>query len=164
MKTAYIGLGANLGDKVDNCRRAIELLERIPGSHVTACAGFYLSEPVGVEGQDWYVNTVVSLATGLSPRELLERLLEIELSLGRVRVKRWEARTIDLDLLLYDREIIKDNDLTVPHPLMHQRRFVLRPMVDLSPELRHPVLDKTMAELLDDLEDDGQKICPMKDF
>jgi len=164
MKTTYIGIGSNLGDRVDNCRRAIDLMGRVPGSRLTACAHYYLSEPVGVCEQDWFINTVVSLATELSPRNLLQHLLEIELSLGRVRLKRWDARTIDLDLLLFGHEIINNHNLTVPHPLMHQRRFVLKPMTDLAPELKHPVLGLTMAELLDNLKEDKQKIILVKDL
>ena len=162
MKTAFIGIGSNLGNKLENCKRAIDLMGKMPNSHVTAQANYYLSEPVGVTGQDWYLNTVISLSTDISSHGLLEKLLEIERLLGRVRKKRWEARIIDLDLLLFDLEIIKSENLTVPHPLMHQRRFVLKPMIDLSPELKHPVLNKTMAKLLDDLKDDNNKIYPLK--
>ena len=162
MKTAYIGIGSNLGDKLENCKRAVELMGQIPDSYVTAQANYYQTEPVGVTDQDWYLNTVVSLSTALSPHSLLEKLLEIELLLGRVRKQKWEARIIDLDILLFDLEIIKSENLNVPHPLMHQRRFVLRPMIDLSPELKHPLLNKTMAELLDELKDDNHKIYPLK--
>lgn len=163
MKTAYIGVGSNLGESVDNCKRAIDLMDRITDSSVTAGAGYYLSEPVGAGGQDWYINTAVSLSTGLDPQDLLKKLLEIELYLGRVRLKKWEARTIDLDLLIFGPDIIKSHDLIVPHPLMHKRKFVLKPMIDLAPGLKHPVLNKTMSELLDDL-DDAHKIYPMRGF
>jgi 2-amino-4-hydroxy-6-hydroxymethyldihydropteridine diphosphokinase len=162
MKTAYIGIGSNLGEKLENCKQAINLMGQMPDSNVTAQANYYLSEPVGVTGQDWYLNTVISIATDLSPHDLLEKLLKIERSLGRVRLKKWEARIIDLDLLLFDLDIIKSERLSVPHPLMHQRRFVLKPMIDLSPELKHPILNKTMAELLDDLKQDTHKIYPLK--
>ena len=152
-----------MGDRASYCRQAIDLMDRLPGSRITARAHYYLSAPVGVTGQEWYLNTAVSLETDHSPQELLENLLEIELLLGRVRVKRWDARTIDLDLLLFGQEIINSDNLTVPHPLMHRRRFVLEPMRDISAGTRHPVLKKTIAELLDELQDDGHQIYPVRE-
>jgi 2-amino-4-hydroxy-6-hydroxymethyldihydropteridine diphosphokinase len=101
---------------------------------------------------------VASLETEISARELLARLLGIESAMGRVRTKKWEPRIIDLDLLLFGEEVIESEDLQVPHPLMHVRRFVLVPMVELAPWLLHPVLRKTMEELLESLAEDGQEV------
>jgi 2-amino-4-hydroxy-6-hydroxymethyldihydropteridine diphosphokinase len=116
-----------------------------------------------VEHQDWYVNGAALLDTGLSARELMNGLLAIEAAMGRVRKERWEARIIDLDLLLYGEEMIREPDLTVPHPLMHLRRFVLVPLADLAPDLVHPGLGVTLAALLADIDTEGQEIRPMED-
>ena len=155
MITAYIGIGSNLGDKLDNCRKSIKMTGRMPDTTVTARSRFYRSEPVGVEDQDWYINGVISLSSGLSARDLLKNLLDIERAMGRERKKKWDSRTIDLDILLYGQEVIREKGLTVPHPLMHLRRFVLEPMVQLAPDLIHPVLDKSMAGLLEDFKEQG---------
>jgi len=161
MKTAYIGIGSNLGDKLNNCRKSVEMTGRIPDTSVTAQSLFYRTEPVGVEGQDWYVNGVISLSTGLSAQDLLKNLLDIEQIMGRKRKKKWDSRTIDLDILLYGQEVIEEEDLTIPHPLMHLRRFVLEPMFQLAPDLIHPVLGKSMAGLLEDFREPGQDVIPL---
>jgi 2-amino-4-hydroxy-6-hydroxymethyldihydropteridine diphosphokinase len=111
---------------------------------------------VGVEGQEWYLNGVASIRTGLEPRGLLERLLHIEADMGRVRKKRWEPRILDLDLLLYDDRIIREKDMEIPHPRMHLRKFVLVPLSELVPEKVHPVLGETILSLLNGLKDDEQ--------
>lgn len=148
MKTAYVGIGSNQGDARRNCLIALNKIERIPGCEVTGLSHFYLTEPVGVKGQEWYVNGVVSLSVVISAQSLLRRLLDIEAGMGRIRKDRWEPRIIDLDILLFGRDIIKEENVTIPHPLMHERRFVIAPMVDLAPDLVHPSLGKTMTELL----------------
>jgi 2-amino-4-hydroxy-6-hydroxymethyldihydropteridine diphosphokinase len=125
---------------------------------LTGHSGWYLTEPVGVKDQEQYVNGVASVSTELSANDLLRMLLAIEQDMGRVRRTRWESRIIDLDLLLYGREVIKEKHLTVPHPLMHLRRFVLVPMVELEPNLTHPSLGLTMSELLAQLPEDGQEV------
>jgi len=161
METAYIGIGSNLGDKLNNCRKAIDLTGRIPDTRVMAQSRFYRTEPVGVEGQVWYVNGVISLSSGLSAQNLMETLLDIEKIMGRERRKKWDPRPIDLDILLYGQEKIREKNLTVPHPLMHVRRFVLEPMVQLAPDLIHPVLGKTLTELLDSFSEKGQTVIPL---
>ncbi len=163
MTTAYIGIGSNLEDKRHNCLRAIEMIEQIPGCKLTGCSDWYLTKPVGVKGQEWYVNGVVSISTKVPPRDLMRRLLSIESDMGRVRTKRWEPRIIDLDILLYGREIIHEEDLTVPHPLMHLRKFVLVPLVQLAPDLIHPSLGVTMVELLGKIQDNGQEVFSLED-
>ena len=162
MTTAYIGIGSNLGDKRHNCLTAIERIEQIPGCQVTGCSDWYLTKPVGVEGQEWYVNGVVSLSTKMPPRDLMRRLLRIESDMGRIRTKRWEPRIIDLDILLYGHEIINEEDLTVPHPLMHLRKFVLVPLVQLAPDLIHPSLGVSMVELLRRMQNNGQEVAPLE--
>jgi len=134
---------------------------RIPYTRVMAQSRFFRTEPVSVEHQDWYVNGVMSLSTGLSAQDLMKKLLDIEQTMGRERKKKWDSRTIDLDILLYGQEVIKEEDLTIPHPLMHLRRFVLEPMVQLAPDLIHPVLGKSMAGLLKDFREQGQDVLPL---
>jgi 2-amino-4-hydroxy-6-hydroxymethyldihydropteridine diphosphokinase len=158
MKTAYIGIGSNLADPRRNCLEAIERIGRIEGCNITSVSGLYLTEPVGVKAQEWYINGAVSVSTGLSPFDLISRLLDIEAEMGRVRTMKWGPRVIDLDILLFGQDIINEKVLTVPHPMMHLRRFVMAPMADLAPDLMHPVLGKTMVELYMEIAPDGQVI------
>jgi 2-amino-4-hydroxy-6-hydroxymethyldihydropteridine diphosphokinase len=161
MKTAYIGVGSNLGDKLKNCLTAIALADKIPGCSVEKASRFYRTEPVGVEDQDWYVNAVISLGAEIQARELLKGLLAIEAGLGRIRKKKWESRPIDLDILLFGQDVINEKNLMIPHPRMHLRRFVLVPMAELAPDLIHPVLNETMAELLDGFSGEEQTVIPL---
>lgn len=161
MRTAYIGIGSNLGDKLNNCLKAIDLIERIPGCLVEAQSDFFRTEPVGVEDQNWYVNCVISLQPDISVQQLLKNLLAIEAGLGRERKQKWNPRTIDLDIILFGQDLINEKNLTVPHPLMHERRFVLVPMVQLAPDLIHPVFEKSMIELLDALPEERQAVIPL---
>jgi 2-amino-4-hydroxy-6-hydroxymethyldihydropteridine diphosphokinase len=130
---AYVGVGSNLGDREATIRAAVDAL---PG--VVAVSSLRETDPVGVTDQPAFLNGAVALETELSPRELLERLLAIERELGRERRERWGPRTIDLDLLLYGRETVDEPGLKVPHPRLHQRRFVLEPLAELDPELAVP--------------------------
>ena len=163
MEAAYIGIGSNLGDKQRCCAEAVERIGQIPGCQLTGSSDWYSTKPVGVEGQEWYVNGVVSLAVGISARQLLNQLQAIEGGMGRVRKERWEPRIIDLDILAFGQEIIHEEDFEVPHPLMHLRKFVLLPMSQLAPELIHPVLGVTVVELLQQLPDDDQMVVPLKE-
>lgn len=162
MTTAYIGIGSNLEDKHHNCLKAVEMIEQMPGCKLTGSSDWYLTKPVGVKGQEWYVNGVVSISTKVPPRDLMVKLLSIESDMGRVRTERWEPRIIDLDILLYGRKIINEEDLRVPHPLMHLRKFVLVPLVQLAPDLIHPSLGVTMAELLGEMQDNGQEVLALE--
>ena len=162
MKKAYIGVGSNLGNRLQYCEKAIERIREIPGSKLTGNSDWYITEPVGVEGQDWYVNGVAEVETTLSAKDLLEYLFRIEDDLGRVRERRWDSRTIDLDLLMFGMDKIEEEDLKVPHPRMHLRRFVLIPMVQLAPGLTHPDFGLTMSQLLKDLSDEGQTVRRIK--
>jgi 2-amino-4-hydroxy-6-hydroxymethyldihydropteridine diphosphokinase len=162
-ETAYIGIGSNLGEPLENCRTAIRLLGGMRGCRIKDRSRFYQTEPVGVKGQGWYVNAVVSLWTEMPPRHLLEGLLAVETRMGRVRKEKWGARLIDLDLLIHGDRIMDEQGLIVPHPRMHERRFVLLPMIDLAPALVHPVYGKTMAELLDECPGKGQEVIPLGD-
>ncbi len=159
---AYIGIGSNLGRPHEHCLEAADRLTSIPATRLEAVSSWYSSRPVGVENQGWFVNGAARLETGLPARELLGHLLRIESEMGRVRKERWEARIIDLDLLLYGSRRICDNDLTVPHPRMHERRFVLVPLMDLEPDLFHPLLGAPVGTLLAGLDAEGQELFPLK--
>jgi 2-amino-4-hydroxy-6-hydroxymethyldihydropteridine diphosphokinase len=136
---AYVGLGANLGDREATIGRALELLAEEEGIEVGAVSALRETEPVGVDEQPRFLNGAVALDTTLSPRTLLETLLRVERSLGRVRTGvRWGPRTIDLDLLVYASVVLDEPGLHVPHPRLHERRFALEPLAELDPELEIP--------------------------
>ena len=160
-QTAYIAIGSNLGDKLANCLKAIELINGIPGCRVTARSGFFRTAPVGVDGHNWYVNGVISISTELLAHQLLEVLLSIEKDMGRVRIKKWDPRIIDLDILLFGLDTLDEDELIIPHPLMHIRRFVLAPLAQIAPDLIHPLLNQTIKELLEGLHEDDQLVIPI---
>ncbi|KJS15081.1 MAG: 2-amino-4-hydroxy-6-hydroxymethyldihydropteridine pyrophosphokinase [Peptococcaceae bacterium BRH_c4b] len=137
-KIVYIGLGSNLGDKEENIRFALNMIAETPGVNISGVAPLYKTAPVGMEQQDWFLNTVVEVSTDLAPLELLHKLQEIENRMGRVRKVHWGPRIIDLDLLLYGDEAIDIPGLTVPHPMMGERAFVLVPLAHLNPDLVLP--------------------------
>lgn len=180
MTTAFIGVGSNLGDREKHLQHAKDFLGSVRGIRFLKCSKIRESEPVGgpvtnqsersgdwgrpnchsekkIEslggpaGQGKYLNAVWLVETELSVKKLLEKLLEIEDQLGRVREEKNGPRTIDLDILFYDREIIDRPDLMIPHPRAHERLFVLEPMAELDPDFQHPVLKKTMKELFTEL-------------
>ncbi len=147
MIDAFIGLGANLGDRMETLRAAVEELAREPGFLLRGTSRVYETEPVGPP-QPRYLNAVVRIGTLLSPRVTLRRLLEIEELLGRVRREHWGSREIDLDLLLYGDRIVSEGALRVPHPRLHERAFALVPLAEIAPEAYHPQMARTAAELL----------------
>ncbi|MBI4342314.1 MAG: 2-amino-4-hydroxy-6-hydroxymethyldihydropteridine diphosphokinase [Candidatus Omnitrophica bacterium] len=149
MSRVFIGLGSNLGDRLHHLSTAVRLLGTIPGIRVRELAPIIETKPVGGPAQDPYLNTVVELDTDLEPLALLDRCQAIERQLGRLpSAQRWVARSIDLDLLLYADQVIAGPRLAIPHPRLHERWFVLEPLAQLAPQLLHPTLHRTMAELL----------------
>lgn len=150
--TAYIALGSNLGDKEANLRLGVEGLRSTRGCRVEAVSDFLVTAPYGGVEQDDFLNGAMKIRTLLTPHELLERLHEIEQEAKRERVVRWGPRTLDLDILLYDDLILDEEDLHIPHIEMYKRDFVLKPLCQIAPYARHPVYNRTAAELLADLE------------
>ncbi len=157
--TAYISVGSNLGRKLDNCRAGVAALSESAKVRLIDQSPVYRTEPVDYRDQDWFVNYVVKIGTGLDPLKLLELLHSIEHSAGRVRHSiRFGPRILDLDIILFDDLVLNDSNLIIPHPRMHKRRFVLKPICDIDPDINHPVLQRTMLSLLADLDDTGQRI------
>jgi 2-amino-4-hydroxy-6-hydroxymethyldihydropteridine diphosphokinase len=160
LSTAYIGLGSNLGDSRQHVRDAVQALGRLAGTRVLALSRLYLTPPWGVVEQPPFVNAVAAIETSLEPRPLLDALLETERAFGRIRDgNRWGPRILDLDLLLHDNHVCSDPELTLPHPHIGQRAFVLLPLADLSPELDIPGQGK-VADLLAAIDVDGCEILP----
>lgn len=147
MSKVYIGIGSNLGDRLRNCLSALELL-RQNGLSVTKQSSMCETKPWGVTEQPEFVNMTVEAETDLAPMKLLEMIKKIEKEMGRQDTIRWGPRIIDLDILLYDDIVLKTDSLTIPHPLMHEREFVLGPLSEIAGEFVHPVLKKSIADLL----------------
>jgi len=152
VKTVYLALGANIGERARNLERALDALEA-EGVHIVRRSSLYETEPRDVRDQPWFLNLVVEAETILLPRQLLSTIRRIEKNLGRKRVIAKGPRTIDIDILLFGRFVVDTPELQIPHPRLHERRFVLEPLAELAPELRHPVTRRTAREMLGDVMD-----------
>ncbi len=151
MHKLYIGLGSNLGEKEQNIRNAIQLIKERIGE-VIAESDFISTTPWGYESNNLFINAAVCSDTKLTPMEVLTRMQSIETEMGRVRSQKgYEDRIIDLDILLYDDLIIQTQSLTIPHPLLHTRLFVLEPLAQIAPDIIHPILNKTIKELVEEI-------------
>ena len=146
---AYLSLGSNLGDRAANLGDAIAQLEEL--GRVRAISGFYETQPVDMPDQPWFLNCVVSVETGKTARQLLQLALKIEAGMGRLPMRNKGARNIDIDIVLYGDHVVNEPGLSIPHPEMHKRRFVLEPLVEIAPEAQHPELGKSAQELLAEL-------------
>jgi 2-amino-4-hydroxy-6-hydroxymethyldihydropteridine diphosphokinase len=150
----YIGIGSNVGNKRDNFFEAVARLAKLPDTKVIKESSLYESEPLG-DAKEWYINGAVEIETKFKPEMLLEKFKNIERAMGRKKVKkRWGARLIDLDILLYDSAVVKKKNLRIPHPEMTSRKFVLIPLSEIAPQVVHPELGVTISELLFKLKDD----------
>jgi 2-amino-4-hydroxy-6-hydroxymethyldihydropteridine diphosphokinase len=160
--TAFVGVGSNLGQKQDNCIRGIAALTSDGHSRLLNRSRLYRTAPVDYLNQDWFVNCAVQIETCLDPFELLTVLQDIQKNAGRVQdIIRFGPRILDMDIIFFDAAVIEHPDLTLPHPRMHLRRFVLKPLCDMDPTLRHPILDQTVQQLLDNLDDAGQGVVEL---
>jgi 2-amino-4-hydroxy-6-hydroxymethyldihydropteridine diphosphokinase len=146
---AYLSLGSNLGDRENHLRDAIARL--VPYGRIIALSSFYETEPVDFTNQPWFLNCAVALQITKSPAQLMEVVLRIESEMGRQRTEKKGPRTIDIDILLFGDAIVNTPELTIPHPAMQERRFVLQPLAEIAPDARHPALKKTVRELRDAL-------------
>jgi 2-amino-4-hydroxy-6-hydroxymethyldihydropteridine diphosphokinase len=151
---AYIGIGSNLGDKLNHCEKAISEISRIDRHKLLAKSSLFKTQPIGHASQDWFVNGVIKIETDLEPPELFRTLKTIESRLGRTKTFRWGPRTIDLDLLFFDDIEIHTEELQIPHPQIQNRQFVLVPLAEIDRHLIHPVFKKTIQELLNNLKED----------
>jgi 2-amino-4-hydroxy-6-hydroxymethyldihydropteridine diphosphokinase len=169
LKLVYLSLGSNVGDREAQLRDAVARLAA--AGRVVAASSVYETEPVEFTRQPWFLNCAVTLETSMTPTELMSAILRIEKEMGRQRVQKKGPRSIDIDILLFDNMILNDEipsdesidskELTIPHPAMHQRRFVLEPLAEIAPEVLHPVFKKTIRELRDALPP-GQAVRKLK--
>ncbi len=152
--TAYIGIGSNLGDRRANIEESIQRLTSIPGIDLAAVSDLYETEPVGNISQGWFLNLVIAVQTRLTSLKLFRWMQRVEQDMGRQRTTRWGPRQIDLDLLIYEDQCLETAELTIPHPRMHDRRFVLEPLCQIAPNLKHPHFQVSVESLLNALKDD----------
>ncbi len=159
MHRVFLGLGSNIGDKHHNLSLAISELTCTTGITLLKTSSLYKSAPWGYKEQDWFLNGVVEISTALSPQELLHAFKDIESRMGREPGPQWGPRLIDIDILLYNQEIIQTPELTIPHPFVTERLFVLIPLLELDPDLRHPQSNVPLKYSLQKLDQQG-KIVP----
>lgn len=158
MVTAYISLGSNMGDKEQSLQHAVQLLHKQQYVKVTKVSSIYDTDPVGYEDQDVFLNIVIEVETTLTAEQLLIVCQEIEQELKRVRIIRWGPRTIDLDILLYNHENIETETLIVPHPRMHERAFVLVPLVEIAPDAKLPSTNRLASSHLEEVGREGVRV------
>ena len=156
-KCVYLSLGSNMGDRIGNVRRALELLGE-SGVEVCRLSSYYKTEPVDFRPQRWFVNCVAEVATSLMPLQLLKTLQVVERSLGRRPGIVKGPRPIDIDILLYENVVVRSPALTIPHERLSERRFVLIPLRELAPQVRHPVIKRTVQEMLQDTRDSSRVV------
>ncbi len=156
--TAIVCVGSNMGDKCANCKKGIDALQNSAGCVLAGQSRFFRTTPVDCLDQDWFVNAALRVQTFLEPKALLALLKDIEVRVGRRETVRFGPRVLDLDIIFYDACILETPGLVLPHPRMHKRRFVLEPICDINPGIYHPVLKKSVQQLLDALDDSTQEV------
>jgi len=156
---AFICVGSNIGNKLENCKKGVDALIRSDSVTLKAQSLCYKTDPVDYLNQDWFINYVIKIETSLDPFKLLNRLKSIQKDAGRVNdTIRFGPRILDMDIILFDDAVIISENLTIPHPRMHKRRFVLKPVCDIDAEIIHPVFKKNMKYLIDNMDDEEQGI------
>ena len=159
LHVAYISIGSNIGNKLENCKKGVDALIRSDSVILKAQSPYYKTDPVDYTDQDWFINYVIKIKTSLDPFELLNRLKSIQRDAGRINdAVRFGPRILDLDIILFDDAVINSENLIIPHPRMHKRRFVLKPICDIDVEIIHPVFKKNMKYLIDNMDDEEQGI------
>lgn len=159
----FISVGSNIGNRLQNCKKGISALTALKQVKQVETSPFYQTEPVDYKDQDWFVNCAVRISTDLDPPALLKRLQGIQYDAGqREKTVRFGPRVLDLDIVLFDDWIVHSEELTIPHPRMHKRHFVLKPICDIDPNINHPVLRQSMQSLLDNLDEEGQRTTEYK--
>jgi 2-amino-4-hydroxy-6-hydroxymethyldihydropteridine diphosphokinase len=153
---AFIGIGSNMEMPADRCRDAVKRLSTVTGVRVLRCSSLYRTEPVGPPDQAWFINAVAEIRTPLTPSELFAALKEIEQQMGRMEGPKWGPRIIDLDILLYGQEVVQEEDLVIPHPELHRRRFVLEPLCELASYAIHPAFNVSVRGLIGRLADQAR--------
>ncbi|MBN1898060.1 MAG: 2-amino-4-hydroxy-6-hydroxymethyldihydropteridine diphosphokinase [Spirochaetes bacterium] len=146
--TVYLSLGSNIGDREKNIINALRLL-KIKGIPITKMSSLYESEPVGIEDQPWFYNMVIKISSSLQPDKILKIVKDIEAEIGRMWTTKWGPRVIDIDILFYEDQIVNMENLVIPHKEFHNRDFVLVPMVEIEPDFIHPVLKKSIEDILE---------------
>ena len=160
MAIVYLSLGSNLGDRIGHLQQATSLLSAVPEINIVATSSFYESEPWNMDSENWFVNAIVQITTTLSPEDLLKECQRIEFQLGRKRdlTKGYIDRTIDIDILFYDNLILNTQELTIPHKFFHKRAFLLVPMLEIAQDFIHPLFNKSINEIYEDLEN-PEMVC-----
>lgn len=159
----FVSVGSNLGDKIENCQKGIKGLLADGRSILVGSSSFYRTSPVDYKDQDWFVNLVVKIETTLNPFDLLDKIQGIEKAMGRkTGTVRFGPRVLDLDIIFYDDQVIQTDTLEIPHPRMHKRRFVLKPICDIEPSMMHPLLGRDMQSLLGGLQDLEQRVMEIQ--
>ena len=151
----FVGIGSNMDDPVSQSLKAFDHISATKGVKLLRKSSLYRTEPVGCPDQDWFINAVVEIRTALTAHELLKALQAIEKDMGRIRGVKWGPRIIDLDILLYGQDIIQEENLIIPHPELHKRRFVLAPLCEIASYVIHPAFGVSIRGLMDRLEDRG---------
>lgn len=163
MNIAYISIGSNMGEKMENCRKGLAALDEIDSIVIEDRSEFYMTEPMEYTDQPWFVNSAARISTTLDPFDLLKILKLLESKLGRIDSSlRYGPRVLDFDIVFYNDIVIETPGLIIPHPRMHHREFVLRPICDLAPDMIHPVLKKSSLQLLDEVAAENQKCIRME--